>query len=354
MPKEPKTPKESKNLTVPSIQATPNSDKKVKNQKHATSSADNNNNAILEKKTKNMDIVFLIVEKNGDIKETVIKEGAICADELAKKCKFKKADGYIKRTEWGYSFKTGMGGSSKIVVEMWGKDDGMPNHENKYEFPPPLDHDLYFGACALIARDYKNRYTDLTEDMWDDIYEYLFGGFESLATNEDDDEDEYDELDSIPMNRKTRDGYLKDGFVVDSRGGGSVGRIGVAGGDEDGIDMDDEGDEETDELSESDSEEDNSEDGDAVSEGGGGIDCFNNIGISTKNVSVEKIKTKSTSALLGSGARGSNKISSNKNNSSHGNGKYKDKDKDEECDNNSGWKTDESSELSEEEYSYSK
>ena len=48
------------------------------------------------------------------------------------------------------------------------------------------------------------------------MYNFLFGGFDTLATCEQDDEFEEDELDSLPAHRKTKDGYLKDGFVVDS------------------------------------------------------------------------------------------------------------------------------------------
>jgi hypothetical protein len=46
------------------------------------------------------------------------------------------------------------------------------------------------------------------------MYNFLFGGFDTLANCDDDDDDD-DELDSIPSSRKTKDGYLKDGFVVD-------------------------------------------------------------------------------------------------------------------------------------------
>ena len=319
---------------------------------------------------KNKNIKFLIVEKNGDIKESEIKEEAICAEELAKKCKFKKTDGYIKRTEWGYVFKGENGESSKIVVEMWGKDDGMANHENKYEFPPPLDHDLYFGACVLIARDYKNNYTNLTEDMWDDIYEYLFGGFESLAANEDEDEDEYDELDGIPMNRKTRDGYLKDGFVVDSNRITDI----VGHGDEDSCG--DSGDDDEDEDNETDDSCDDSSDGDVCEESDednedGGAKRYKSkankaIISNNKNIIIDKTKNKDKTSLIDShlSTENDNKY---KNVKDKGNDKYKDnkyktkdknkdkdknKEKDDDCEN--GWKTDESSELSEEEYSYSK
>jgi hypothetical protein len=48
------------------------------------------------------------------------------------------------------------------------------------------------------------------------MYEKLFGGFEDLAATYAEDEAEEDELDSIPASKKTKQGYLKDGFVVDS------------------------------------------------------------------------------------------------------------------------------------------
>lgn len=314
-----------------------------------------------DSKKKSKNITFLIVEKNGDIKEAEIKEDVVCAEELAKKCKFKKADGYLKRTEWGYTFKSDNGDSCKIVVEMWAKDDGMANHENKYEFPPPLDHDLYFGACALIARDYKNNYTNLTEDMWDDIYEYLFGGFESLAGNEDEDDDEYDELDDIPSNRKTRDGYLKDGFVVDSNRRNN--RIGEHDSCGDSDEEDDDSNSGTDESSEEDEADDDEicEESEEESEDGDS-ECFRKKGkkgVNNKNVITEKNKDKNPSVTTRLAISGDNKTKNVKDkNKEKEKDKYKTKNKDknkekeEECDN--GWKTDESSELSEEEYSYSK
>ena len=46
------------------------------------------------------------------------------------------------------------------------------------------------------------------------MYEALFGGFDDV--DQDDDENEIDELEAIPDSMKTQDGYLKDGFVVGS------------------------------------------------------------------------------------------------------------------------------------------
>ena len=289
------------------------------------------------KKVKNKDnnITFIIVEKNGSLKDADIKEGLICAEELSKKCKFKKVDGFIKRTEWNYSSKNEEGNSShRVIVELWAKDDGVANHENKYEFPPPVDTELFFGACALIARDSKNNYINLTKDKWNKIYEYLFGGFESLVANEDDDDDEEDELESVPKNRKTRDGYLKDGFVVDG-GAGCDSDVDVAGNaDENGSeDDDDDSDTDSDKSSENGSN-DGEVDGEVDGDVDGGIDGVyfkKNRNILTKGKLI-KTKPKNKNSIVDID-------------------KHTLKDED---DDNSGWKTDESSELSEEEYSYSR
>jgi len=289
------------------------------------------------KKVKNKDnnITFIIVEKNGSLKDADIKDSLICAEELSKKCKFKKVDGFIKRTEWSYSSKNEEENStSKVTVELWAKDDGVANHENKYEFPPPVDTELFFGACALIARDTKNNYVNLTKDKWNKIYEYLFGGFESLVANEDDDDEEEDELESVPKNRKTRDGYLKDGFVVDG-GAGCDSDVDVAGNaDENGSEDDDvDSDTDSDKSSENGSN-DGEVDGEVDGDVDGGIDGVyfkKNRNILTKGKLI-KTKPKNKNSIVDID-------------------KHTLKDED---DDNSGWKTDESSELSEEEYSYSK
>jgi hypothetical protein len=52
--------------------------------------------------------------------------------------------------------------------------------------------------------------------LWNKIYEKLFGGFEDLVATAKEDEEEEDELENVPKEKKTKHGYLKDGFVVDS------------------------------------------------------------------------------------------------------------------------------------------
>lgn len=152
---------------------------------------------------------IVIVEKNGDLKANEYKSSN--TDELYKKCSFKKADGFGKVAEWTYSKK----GESMITVELWARNDGQANQENKYDFPPPVDSELFFGNCALLARDSNMNMIDLTVEKWNKVYEHLFGGFESLADNEDEDDEEEDELDNVPSSMKTKDGYLKDGFIIE-------------------------------------------------------------------------------------------------------------------------------------------
>lgn len=152
---------------------------------------------------------IVIIEKNGDLKAQEYKSSN--TDELYKKCSFKKADGFGKVAEWTYSKK----GENMITVELWARNDGQANQENKYDFPPPADSELFFGSCALLARDSNMNMIDLTVEKWNKVYEQLFGGFETLADNEDEDDEEEDELDNVPSSMKTKDGYLKDGFIIE-------------------------------------------------------------------------------------------------------------------------------------------
>jgi hypothetical protein len=104
---------------------------------------------------------------------------------------------------------------------MYGKLDGKSNMVNKYDWPPPVDNQLYFGSCCLVGmlRDHDNNkvLTNLSLELWNKIYEKLFGGFEDLSATIIEDENEIDELENIPKHKKTKNGgYLKDGFVVDS------------------------------------------------------------------------------------------------------------------------------------------
>jgi len=158
-------------------------------------------------------LTIIIVEKGGSLKSLAIKDFKL--EELYKKCGFKKAEDFIKQVEWTAKYE-----DEKYYVEVFAKTEGRPNSENKYDFPPPIDTKLFFGNCAILAKikndDGKQVYTNLTLELWEKIYEKLFGGFEDLALTAIEDENESDELENIPKEKKTKQGYLKDGFVVDS------------------------------------------------------------------------------------------------------------------------------------------
>jgi hypothetical protein len=156
---------------------------------------------------------IIIVERSGSLKMLAIKD--FKEEELFKKCGFKKADDFLKQTEWNVKYD-----SKKYYIQVFAKTDGRANSENKYDFPPPIDNKLFFGSCAIVAyiknSDGTKLYTNLTLQLWNKIYEKLFGGFEDLAATAIEDENEEDELANVPKEKKTKQGYLKDGFVVDS------------------------------------------------------------------------------------------------------------------------------------------
>ena len=176
-------------------------------------------------------VQILLVEKSGTIKEINVKQ----FDELylSKKAGFKSEKGFSQINGWTMN---------KFHVFLYGKTEGRAGQENKYDFPPPSDNTLFFGGCLLIAKNAKNEHIDLDEKSWKIIYEKLFGGFEDLG-EEDSEEDEEDEDDDLSQ---TKQGYAKDGFVVDDN--------------EDENDDEDEDEDEVDEVDEDEDEDDNDDD----------------------------------------------------------------------------------------------
>jgi hypothetical protein len=142
---------------------------------------------------------LLIVEKSGNIKELNVKQ--YVEEDLYKKAGFKSDTGFKCQTTWNVEID-----QKKWDISVFAKTTGRAGQENKYDFPPPVDSTLFFGSCILVAAN-----DDLRAADWEKIYEFLFGGFEDIGT-EDSEEEEEDEDDDVP---KTKDGYVKDGFIVD-------------------------------------------------------------------------------------------------------------------------------------------
>ena len=148
-------------------------------------------------------IDILMIEKGGNVKELSLKK--CVAEDFYKKAGLKKADGFTCLHTWDLEKFQG----SEYHISIYGKKEGRAGQENKYELPPPLDNDLLFGNLILVNQ-VNNKYVSFTSKEWKSIYEHLYGGFEDL--DDDSEEEETDEDDGIP---KTKTGYVKDGFVVD-------------------------------------------------------------------------------------------------------------------------------------------
>ena len=157
----------------------------------------------------------VLIDKTCNLSTTRMKE--VNEPEFYKKCGFKNNKDFDLRHTW----TTQVSGQS-MCVSLYAKNKSKTaNFENKYEFPPPIASELYFGTCMLISYTLSTgsspskKYVSLTPDIWKQIYTKLYGGFETLADTAVEDDAEPDELEGLPKNKLTRTGYLKDGFVVD-------------------------------------------------------------------------------------------------------------------------------------------
>jgi hypothetical protein len=148
---------------------------------------------------------IILIDKSGIVKSAVVKD--VSPESLCRKAGFKSFEGFVLRHTWGQ--EDGIDAN----VSVYAKITGRTGQENKYDFPPPIDETLFFGTCVLIGRNSKtNDPIDLTVDDWDEIYEFLFGGFEDL--NKEDTESSCS-IDESELNL-TSQGYVKDGFIVSS------------------------------------------------------------------------------------------------------------------------------------------
>ena len=159
---------------------------------------------------------IVLIEKSGKLKTLSVKD--FTEETLYKKAGFKTREDFKLQHTW--SAEDGIDQS----IKLYAKTNGRAGQENKYDFPPPVDETLFFGSCLLVGTNPNTgEVIDLVEEDWEEIYEYLFGGFEDIESDDSSNEEDIytdDELEAIQKNAgtkitQTKQGYAKDGFIVD-------------------------------------------------------------------------------------------------------------------------------------------
>ena len=153
-------------------------------------------------------VKVILVDKNARVKETLVKN--FQEENLYKKCNFRNANNFGRVNTFELTFE-----GKKIYISVYAKNSGRANTENKYELPPPIDKELYFGNIIVLKHKEEEitalTVENLTKLEWGKIYEKMFGGFDDLDQEEEESEDE-----EIPAEFLTKEGYSKeDGFVVE-------------------------------------------------------------------------------------------------------------------------------------------
>ena len=185
-------------------------------------------------------VKVVFVSKDASLNEKSVKN--IDLKTLHVKCNVKQ-DSFGKRHTWKVK---------GAYYTVYAKDTGRHSSENKYDLPPPVDEELYFNTMAILKHsDEKitnDNVVDLTKEEWEKTYEHLFGGFENLDdTSGEMSVDEEEE--NLSESEKTKQGYKKDGFVVDDDDED----------DEDYVPEEDEEDEDDEDLEETETSEDTDE-----------------------------------------------------------------------------------------------
>jgi hypothetical protein len=152
--------------------------------------------------------MYTVINIEKSVKISELSIASFSMEELCKKTKLKSFQDYKRKHIW-----TIMLNKTYFNVVLYAKTKGRAGQENKYDFPPPVDTELFFGNCFLVnqksAND-ANSISNLTKVEWEIIYEKLFDGFDSCYESDTDDLND-DDCD-VPTDKN---GYELDGFVIE-------------------------------------------------------------------------------------------------------------------------------------------
>ena len=77
--------------------------------------------------------------------------------------------------------------------KLLGFNEEKNNNENKYELPPPIDNNLYFGDLFICKIDENNNFIDTNIEDFQVFYNKQFGGFYDIEFSSNEEEDELSE-----------------------------------------------------------------------------------------------------------------------------------------------------------------
>lgn len=130
---------------------------------------------------------IILIESSGTVKSLKAKD--LTVETLYRKAGYRNADQFEKRHVWVCKLDH----DQEVSVALFAKTTGKALHENKYNFPPPIESDLYFGTVILVQVASDGQLINLEIPTWNAVYDKLFAGFENLG-EDDSEEEELDEL----------------------------------------------------------------------------------------------------------------------------------------------------------------
>lgn len=150
-------------------------------------------------------VLSVIIQKSGEVIDKKLKN----MDKKYTMCNYKSDKDFLLLHVYENVKKY-----THKQFEIYGKENGRANSENKYEFARPIDEKLFFGNLLVLMKCTKtDSYVDMDKNMWEEVNEILHGGFEDIGNSEDDERSVDSEV--YEDHEYTAEGYVKDDFVVD-------------------------------------------------------------------------------------------------------------------------------------------
>lgn len=103
---------------------------------------------------------IIIIEKNGDIKNTLIDD----INRLYKFCNYRNNNDFKLIYTWNYNI---------YIYELYGKTKGKKINKNMTKLPSYISNELYGNIC-IIKKDLNNNLSQLNTKDWELWYNNIF------------------------------------------------------------------------------------------------------------------------------------------------------------------------------------
>lgn len=109
---------------------------------------------------------IVVIEKTGTTKNQMVR--SLSREVIYKKCGFKTNREFKCIHSWSINH------NNVYTIELWASTFCKLGQENSFQWPPPLNKNVYYGNMGLVAFNEKDEIIDFNVETWNILYTDLY------------------------------------------------------------------------------------------------------------------------------------------------------------------------------------